>query len=615
MRAFVAAAITVATVVIPWLVWTPFASTPTAVITCGAAAIACACHGFGRVVAWICGYREVGAALAVQWGIAVMIALGGVLLAAGAYDARLLLVAGTVAHTAHTLIGFDICRGAVAESFQSNRLVYWILPAVLLGVLGVVHVLGGAGAIGDRPFDDDTNVVAQIARLTQTGELADPIGYPRFLQLGGRMAIDGLVGAFGEPRAVRIIEGLALVLVLWLAVARLRPRDGVSAIWSCLAIVTGAALVIKWPDLLPLWLPAGLLVTAVLALHDAPRDTRSQIPLVLVAASLAVLRLELLPVALVLLVAAWWPARWQLRDDLPRLACLAGLFGVVIGAYWIARSNTWSEVDLVARSLVEPRRGSAVVRFFMSVAIGLALLPALLIIIPRTGDDASVRMLRWLAIATAAGIGGIAGKITAERLFGIRSLWILAIAAGIVLSIELARRRELDRRAFALVTVLCLLIWEGRSAPGRASWSRRYHALLQDVEYARHASPQGGDYAQILATVPAGERVAVWVTRPELLDYRRHELIDLRTPRVVRLRSPTGNDPRLARLLRASRARWLLFETDEAYAGSRPRTKLHELLCPPDSRAPACTDALERIVQEHTVVAEHQGVALIRLAP
>lgn len=611
MRRYAAAAITLASVIAPWLVWAPLVSAPAVVVACGAIAIVGACHGFGRLLARLTG-RDVEAALAVQWGLAVVIGLGGILLVTGSYDARLVLVAGSVVHTADTLLAFAARRAAWEERLRGDRLFYAALPSILLALLAVVHVLGGAGAIGERPYDDDTNIVAQVARLTSTGALDDAIGYPRVVQLGGRMVIDGLVGAFAEPRAVRMVEGLALVLVLWLACARLRPRDAVSAIWASLVVITGSAFAIAWPDRLPLWVPAGLFAAAMFTLHDTRTGPRSQVPLVLLGAALVVLRLELAPVGLALLAASWWLGRRPLREDLRRVALLVGLFAVVVGVYALARALAWSEVDPAARTLIEPRRGSAGVRLLMSIAIGLAALPALLLPVPRR-TDAGAHTLRWLAFAMAAGIGGVSGKITGERLFGVRSLWILAITALVVLVAEVARRRELDRLAFALVMILCLLVYEGRSKPGRTNWSWRYWDLMHDVEYVRHASPAGGDYAQLLATVPAGERVAAWVLRPELLDYARHEIVDLRTPRVGKLRAPQGSDRRLARLLRASRARWLVFEFDDAHAGRKPGAWLHELLCPLGSQAPACTDALERIAQQHPISAEQHGVVLIDL--
>jgi len=610
MKALVAAALTIATMVVPWLVWTPLASSPAAVIICGAIALVGACHGFGRILGRIAHYEEVDAALAVQWGVATLIGVAGVMLVFGVYSARLLLVAGTLAHTADSLLRFRARWSAWEDVLGRDRLFYATLPATLLGVLALVHVLAGAGAIDDRAFDDDTNIVAQVARLDDSGALGDAIGYPRVVQLGGRAAFDGLVAAFADPRAVRLVEGLALALVLWLACARLRPRDATSAIWASLVVIAGSAFTMPWPDRLPLWLPAGLLATAIFTLHDARRDTRSQLPLVVLAGALVVLRIELAPVGLILLVATWWLGRGPMRQEVRRLGLLFAIFAGIVAAYAVAREAAWSEVDSVARTLIEPRRGSTLIRLFTSLAIGFAVLPALLLVVPR---ETEMHTLRWLACATAAGIGGVAGKIAGERLFGVRSLWILTIAAVVVLVVEVSRRRELDRLAFGVVIVLSLIVWEARSEPGRGRWSWRYYELMHDVEYTRHASTEGGAYAEVLATVPAGDRIAVWVTRPELLDYARYKVIDLRTPRAAKLRDPIGSDSRLRRLVHASRARWLLFEVDEGYHNRRPGSRLHELLCPRGSREDWCTDALERIMRDHPVVASQHGIALFEL--
>lgn len=611
MRPLAAAIIAVATTFAPWLVWAPTVRAPAAVIVCGAIAIVGACHGYGRLLARLAGRHEVDTALAVQWGIATMIGLAGVLLAASVYDARLLLVAGSTLHTTDGLIALRARRNVWQERMRADKILYTGFPVVLLGVLSLVHVLAGAGSGGRHAYDDDTNVAAQVARLADTGALGDAIGYPRLAQLGGRMAVDGLIGAFANPRAVGMIEGLAFVLLLYLACARIRPRDATTAIWASLVVVTGSAFALVWPDRLPLWLPAGLFTAAIFTLDDVQPDHRNHIPLAVLASALAALRVELAPASVVLLVAAWRIGRRPLRQDLGRVSALAGIVGLVVASYMVARTTAWSEVDAAARVLVQPPRGSALVRLVLSLAIGLAVVPALLLPLPRAAESGA-RPLRWLAFAAAAWIGGVAGKFTGERMFGARSLWILAIAAIVVFCTQVARH-ERNRLAFAIVVVVCVLVWEGRANPGRANWSWRYYELLHDVEYARHASAEGGDYAQVLASAPAGERVAVWVLRPELLDYARHEIVDLRTPRASKLRVPNGEDPRLARLLDASRARWLLWEVDDVYVGYRPGSSLHALLCPFGSQAPACTDALEQIAQQHRVVTKRHGVVLIDL--
>src|SRR5262249_22175758 len=115
--------------------------------------------------------------------------------------------------------------------------------------------------------------------------------------------------------------------------------------------------------------------------------------------------------------------------------------------------------------------------------------------------------------------------------------------------------------AVALVLALCsiVVVSEGQSALKRnVGWAWRAWDLLFDVEYARHAAPEGGSYEQLLARVPHGDNVAVWVARPELLDYAQHRIVDLRTPRVARLR----DSEKLAEVVSGAHAGWLLIEDD-----------------------------------------------------
>src|SRR5205814_2598432 len=130
----------------------------------------------------------------------------------------------------------------------------------------------------------------------------------------------------------------------------------------------------------------------------------------------------------------------------------------------------------------------------------------------------------------------------------------------------------------ALITmlVLCVVISEGREAPGRLRWSRRVAAAATGIEALER--PPGNDvapYAELLAAVPPGATVAVWVAAPEQLDYARHRIVDLRTPTGARLRRHRwdAQRSRLEPLLAQLSAGYLLLESDDARL-QRARTDL-----------------------------------------
>lgn len=527
----------------PWIVWLPFVQGSLALDLFGALAIAGAWHGWGRVVARIA-RRDAPAALTIYWGLAATVMLGGMAVAMHVYDARLLVISGAVAHSADLALRFHVLRDA-----DWRRPRFWVIPATMIAIVAAIAVLGAAAHVTGRPFDDDGSVVAQIGRLADTGTLADAIGYPRATQLGAHAALAALISAFADPIRGGLVDGgLGLALVLALACTRIRPRDASAGTWMALLAILACAFAIPAADFAPLWIPAGLLL-ALDATLGADRSTRGVLPIALLAGALASLRGEYAAAAIVYLVAAWWRDRRNAR----RALVLVAAFAAVVTPYAIGRAAAWGHVDTAAQALVSVS-GRGLARYALLAAITAVATPLVLLAVREIEGSAA----RVLAIACTAGIGGVVAL--GERPFATHLYWPLAIAGFIALAISLAPRRELAGVAFVLALLACVIVGDAQAATGRTtSWSWRSYDWMADVEYARHTAREGGDYDRALEPVPSGETVAVWVARPELLDYARLRVIDLRTPRIARLRE---SGDRLARLVTASRARWLLVEDD-----------------------------------------------------
>jgi hypothetical protein len=548
----VGAALVSFAIVAPWLVWLPLVTAPATVILLGAVAIVCALHGWGRIVARLSARSDVDAALAMQWGVAAILAVSGIMIALQIYDARLLLVVGCGAHTADVAVRFPAVREHVAGWLSWGRVRYWIFPIGLLALVGVIGILGAAGQVTNRAFDDESNVIAQVQRLAATGGLTDAIGFPRTSQLGGHVSLGALATTFGDARLARILDrGIGLVMFLLLACSRARPRDAESAIWPSLVVVLAASFRLATPDLLPLWIPAGL----VLALHATLGSTRpaarSLIPVGLLAGALCAVRLELVPFALAALVVAWWAARTPAPRDWRRPAALLGGTLIVVLGYWFARSNAWSHVAGSAPALLAVKAWSLPLRLVLFVAIAAATVP-LAILVTRELDDPAVRSFAIMACIAIAGVTSRRGGVPPQAK---QLLWAVAMAGIVVAGAALSSRQALTRAAMIVALLACILVVDARSEPGRRAWAWRAYDQMFDVQYARHIAAQGGGYGALVARVPAGERLAVWVARPELLDYSRNEIVDLRSPRVARV-------TRLDKVLAATRARWLLVEVD-----------------------------------------------------
>jgi hypothetical protein len=193
-------------------------------------------------------------------------------------------------------------------------------------------------------------------------------------------------------------------------------------------------------------------------------------------------------------------------------------------------------------------------------------------------------------------------------------LWPIAIAGGLALVIAIARNPKLTTAALLVTLFAAVLLYEARTTAGRRRWTRRYFAFAENIEYVRHVrelAPVGGGYAPLLRDVPAGAVVAVWVTRPERLDYgAAYRIVDLRTPRAAWLRAlrPYPHVPAVERLLAHVRADFLLLEADDRGAARAARAARIPAAC---RGVPAwCIDDLEALALRRPLAAEAPGLRL-----
>jgi hypothetical protein len=537
----VGAALAGLAIVLPWLVWLPTHNSA-AIDLLGAIAITCAWHGWGRGVARVARV-EAGALVTITWGLAATVALSGFAIALHVYDARLLVIAGTVLHTVELVL-----RHGKLRVVEGRRSLFWLVPAAVIAIISALAVLGAAGHVPARAVDDDGSVLAQIARLADTGTLGDAIGYPRILQLGAHPALAALASAFSDPSHARLVDrGLGLALVLALACARIRPRDATGALWTTLVAITACAFPTVSADFAPLWIPA-VLVLALDATGALTADggARAQLPVGVLAGALASLRTEYAAMALVFVVAAWWPG----RRDVRRIAALAGGFALVVVPYMLARALAWRSFSAATRAIVDPAHHALLLQVLLTALVATVAAPLALLIV----RELPGRAPRVLAAASVFGIAGVTAF--GERGFAIQLYWPIAIAAFVALAVAVAAKPELGALGLVLAFFACVLVRDGQLATGNdRSWAWRVHDWLTDVGYARRAAPEtDAAYLQALMRLPHGDTVAVWIARPDLLDYTHVHIVDVRTPRAAR-------DPAaLQRLVTGCGARWLLVE-------------------------------------------------------
>ncbi len=623
----IAAGLVGAAIALPWLTLLPVHGI--AAVLAHAFTLIAAFHGAGLAVARLAHQRDASPWLVVPWGIAALCGLSGIAIAAGlgTLAGHTALVFGFAAvHTGSLVVGFARYAGLARGGLAGPRT--WLVPAALLATLGTLAVLGAAGETLARPFDDEGHVLAQLRRVLDTGALADPIGYPRRAELGGQIALAAVAAGAGDVWA-RLVEPLALVLALGLAASRLRARDPSSALWTTLLIATAFGLALAPTDPLPCWTAVVLTVALYAMLCEA--EPPPALPLAITAGALIALRYELAPIAAVAMIAAWWPR----RADHRRTAILAGGVLAVGVPFLVARMVAWRTVPPIAHAaLAQPREAALSVRLLLAAAIAAPAAFVLQLALPE-------RRTRWVRIATAVALGALGARVTGTGPYALRLAWPIAIAFAITLVIELARNRSAGPSLgsslgpslgsslgpslgsslgpAALVTSLLLgvFLYEGREAPGRLRWSRRLATAATNLDTLDilRPPPTGAAerYAELLASVPPGATVAVWIAEPERLDYARHRFVDLRTPAGARLREfrwPAHASP-LAPLLSQLPAAFLLIEADDAHVQRVQSDLLYRFLC--WTARPICEDDLEAIASSHPIAAQRDNLRLVDL--
>lgn len=568
----------------------------------GVVALIFSLHGWGLLVKRLAGVEEAPAALVVHWGLAAVLALAGLAMVVhgfGHVTQVALVIVGLSLHSALVLVDHRLARRPRALPPDAR---YWLIPTIGLSLVAALHLLGAAGDVVSSPFDDDGNLGAQLARLAQTGTLGDPIGLARGSQLGGQVAISAIATALAGPNWFRVVNGLGFALALWLALAQLRPRTATQSLWAMLLVFVAASYPAVAMDATPRWMVTSLLLALFVTFerYATPEDDRVLWPLGLVAAAVGVVRSELIPVAAAIIAAAGILAIGRSGSRRRTYALLAVPLAALL-PYLVVRITARSSVPSAAIAALGRDHG---------VLVPLLVFAGLLVIAIWGALVTSGGPRRWIAIAALAGIAGIVAQLTGPRAYAIQLVWPILVSAGLAIGLQLLRdAQNLRKTALVLSLLATALIFDGRDVPGRARWARRYAELANGIEFLRHAYPTPGatdPYGALLARASANARIAVWVARPELLDYASRRIYDLRTPRGALRR---------AAVLRALDPDYLLVEDDHLPAERARRDLWFRLACPEGASAPYCLDDLQSLVSRGAVVATEGTVSLVRLRP
>ncbi len=567
-------------------------------------AVVCSLHGWGALVKRLARIAEAPAALVVHWGLAAMLALAGLAMALHALTqtAQLaIVIAGFGLHGGAMILEWREREARIAELLRAADARYWLVPATGLVLVAGLHVLGAAGDLTSSPFDDDGSLPAQLHRLWDTGTLGDPIGFARDTQLGGHVAASALVTVLGGIAWFRVVDALGFALLVWLALAQLRPRSATASMWAVLLLLVAASYPSVATEAAPRWLAAALLFSLYVTFerYAEPEDDRLLWPLGLVAAAVGTLRSELIPISVAILTSAGIAAIGRSGGG-RRILALVGVPLAAVLPYLVVRFAARGTVPSAAIAAVTPGRGGVV---------PVVMFLGLVIVAIWIGVQCARGPRRWITISTLVGLAGIAVQLTCTRPYATTFVWPIAVSAVLALGLCALRTVALDLRAAGLVLSLlaAVLIYDGRDTPGRVRWSRRYTELASNLQYLRHAYPEPplrDPYGALLANLPSDALIAVSVARPELLDHAAHRLVDVRGPRTM---------ARRAAVLRALRPAYLLVEDDHLPAERARRDLFYRLACPSGADLPYCADAAWAAGASD--VAALGSVRLVRLGP
>ncbi len=508
--------------------WLPPASPMVAVLAVSLA-IAAALHGLGRAIGSLIGDDDAPVALAIAWGLAGYLALGGWLSAAGVFD----LQVQRIVLSAATAIGAVWCGGRELRAPRRPRLgLALVVPAVAI-VAVLIHLLGYAGWWQGAFSDGEAHLLGPLGRLATSGELGDPFALPRTHGLGGNAVLHALAGGLGDWRMCHAIDrGLGLALFVALAFRGIgRGPVRALALFAIVAMVAGFAE--YGADLAPRTTLIALLAALHQTLARRPSSAaRDAVAPILLAAAAATLRHGALGALAVITVVAVLDTEREQRRRAVALAAL--VIAAVLGGYLLSAVMA-SAGEPAAPGVVAVLRPGAAGRLALCGVIA-AIAYALAHVALRGHDD------RALVVTIAATCAAIA---CAGPLAPARMVWLtvqpLSLALVLLMIAPLLASATDDLvaspRAAAAAVGLVLAFAILRQPTGRPAlpWDHRVGKLMEGARKLAAGAPtpderEAAAYRDVLAGVPRGTRVGLWVDRPDLVDYRGHAIFDLRTP-------------------------------------------------------------------------------------
>jgi hypothetical protein len=564
---------------------------------------------------WIAGRLvpelDVDWGLRAAWGLAVTLAVGGLLCFCGLARRPVLLIwifAGMV------LAGRQMWKSGWPR--RSGRRPWAELPlgweAVL--VAGTVAIafylyLGSAARTMPNPSDDWPAYLPFIRRLLQSGRFIDPFSVRRMASYGGQTYLQALVLIVAGNAQIQIFDGgICLLLVLGLVLGFAREARQVS--WMVLILL--CLLVLMLPDnrvnsaseVSGVVGFVAVFRTLVLVERHGLRGPRVALLIALSIAAAATLRQNYLavlafPLGALILRGATDGESWRARA---RQLGQVGLLVVACLLPWAAlafRSNHTflfpifhGNYNPAYQGITAPSTWDARLRFYISAVFAsepIRTMPLLLLAAPAIAAGANRRALLGLWAGTIVGFAMLtlslpdSDNYTMAR-YDFAYVVAFAIATGLAAaesSSEALSARNLT--TFALViAALALQIYGSNAAMVRTLTIPldRMGAMVGAGPSPVDVSPD--DERRMQQAVPPGERLLVMIERPYLLDFSRNRVELLDQPGAVSPPPglPLGTDgEKVAAYLTAQGLRYVAFTRpdhakDELYSRAHWKANL-----------------------------------------
>ena len=504
--------------------------------------------GWGALAARLTRAALPDVGLQIAWGMSLVLALAGVLIAAGICTRPVLL----------GLLGVGLAGFACTELTSARPLLVRVydlgtsalrhpavaLAGLALAILATVVITRAITATDRNPWDDDLAYLPLVQRLLDAGDLVEPFSFRRLSAYGGQTVLSALVAARGSLDFVHVADkALCLIVTILLAIGAGRDR-GTRAPWVLALVLVVLALPDASINTAAHWSGVALF----LALYRTALR-RDAVLVGLVGAAACTLRQNYIAVVVVFTAISLalelrarasqssWRDGWRSVRGTWLATTAAAV--IAIAPWWIAAyrssetflfplvSGTWNHELSLAPTAMSWADELAYILWATVETRPLVVMPALVAVLLMTGDRRRGRPVIALFAASVLGFIAVVHGFAGTDPFHLwRYAMGFAVALAIVLVIEAGATRD---DGIVLAAAGRWLLAAALGVQLLASGAILRAARESEIE----PPPTQADrvqHAALQAKLPADARLLVMLDRPYLLDFARNDIANLDTP-------------------------------------------------------------------------------------